>query len=66
MADTTHQCPAPGCTVRVPQERLACARHWYMLPAELRQQLWRAYRRGTIVEHAAVLSRCVAWFEEHL
>lgn len=43
-SDSTHECPAPDCRVRVAFERLACPRHWREVPYPLRNQLnylWR-------------------------
>lgn len=42
-SDSRHDCPAPGCTERVPFERFACRRHWYSIPSALRSRLWREY-----------------------
>lgn len=43
-----HRCPAPDCTVNVSAERLACPRHWYSIPLELRREVWAAYRRDGV------------------
>lgn len=43
MTDTTHECPAPGCTLRVPFARLACLTHWRLIPRDLQQRLLREY-----------------------
>lgn len=40
----THVCPAPECTLHVAPEHLACSRHWYSIPRETRNELWREYR----------------------
>lgn len=56
-ADTTHECPAPSCTARVPYERLACPTHWFSLAKPLRDALWRAYNDhgpGSEAHNAAV------------
>ncbi len=42
--DTRHECPAPGCTKRVPFEMFACRQHWFSIPVEIRHELWREYR----------------------
>lgn len=44
MTDSDHDCPAPGCTRRVPYEQLACRSHWYAIPKMLRLAVWSAYR----------------------
>jgi hypothetical protein len=60
-----HVCPAPGCPVLVDDEQLACSRHWYSIPKELRDELWRAYwggGRGT-PRHVAAVNACIAYLE---
>jgi hypothetical protein len=42
-SDTTHTCPAPECDERVPFARLACRRHWSLVPHELQTRLLREY-----------------------
>lgn len=42
--DGTHQCPAKGCTARLPRNLLACSGHWYSVSAATRRlvnRLWR-------------------------
>lgn len=41
-----HHCHWPGCTRLVPPAKWGCVRHWFMLPAELRDAIWRAYQPG--------------------
>ncbi len=41
-----HHCHALGCTVAVPPRLFMCRRHWYMVPAALRQAIWREYVPG--------------------
>lgn len=36
----SHRCPARPCTIRVSDEKLACGKHWYKLPAMLRSKIW--------------------------
>lgn len=59
-----HECPAPGCTERVPSRMYACRRHWYSIPPELRSRLWRAVKGPGIGsrEHFAAMAAC----DEHL
>jgi hypothetical protein len=49
---TQHLCHAVDCNERVPPNFLMCARHWYMVPAPLRTQVWRTYRPGQEVDKA--------------
>ena len=44
-ADTTHECPARGCTRRVPRSKLMCFDHWAMVPAPIQRAVYDAYRR---------------------
>lgn len=39
-----HACHWPGCTAQVPPAKWGCTRHWFTLPAELRERIWRVYR----------------------
>lgn len=40
-APTAHGCPARGCDRVVPNRLLACPKHWFQLPATLRQDITR-------------------------
>lgn len=62
-ADSTHECPAPPCTRRVSQDRLACRNHWYALPRTLRDQIWDAYLSGA-PEHTALIAEAVQYLHE--
>jgi hypothetical protein len=44
--DGTHLCPARGCPLRVPRNKLVCLTHWQMIPRTLRNELWRAWDSG--------------------
>lgn len=46
MPDTHHWCPADGCHVLVPPDRLMCGRHWLWVPLALREAYWRAWDDG--------------------
>lgn len=41
-----HACHWPGCTQQVPPARWGCRKHWYSLPIDLRNDIWKAYRPG--------------------
>lgn len=41
-----HECHWPGCGKQVPPAAWGCKRHWFMLPKEIRDRIWRAYRAG--------------------
>jgi hypothetical protein len=41
-----HTCHWPGCGKEVPPSMWGCSLHWYRLPKDLRDRIWRAYRPG--------------------
>ncbi len=41
-----HHCHWPGCGKQVPPAVWGCKPHWYALPKELRDRIWRAFRPG--------------------
>lgn len=41
-----HRCHATGCTVVVPPTMWGCKRHWFMVPREIRNRIWKTYRVG--------------------
>jgi hypothetical protein len=41
-----HVCHAMGCGVAVPPRMLMCRRHWFMVPKNLRDDVWDAYESG--------------------
>lgn len=45
-AHSGHGCHWTGCDKKVPPAMWGCTKHWYMLPAALRNRIWRAYRSG--------------------
>lgn len=42
----SHVCHALKCNVPVPPEMLMCRKHWFMVPKNLRDEVWRTYRQG--------------------
>lgn len=44
MTDSTHECPAPGCELRVRFDRLACVGHWKTIPWDVQKPLLRLWR----------------------
>lgn len=38
-----HHCHVPGCDVSVPPRLLMCRRHWAMVPAETRRDVWKHF-----------------------
>lgn len=41
-----HKCPVNGCPQLVGSELLCCRKHWYLIPANLRVNVWREFRQG--------------------
>jgi hypothetical protein len=62
--DTSHACPGPSCTRRVPRHQFACPHDWGRLPAELRREINATYRRDWPAWTAAATD-AIAWYREH-
>lgn len=41
-----HKCHATGCKTNVPPKMFMCKKHWFQLPARLRNNIWATYRPG--------------------
>lgn len=41
-----HTCHATGCDIHVPPEMFMCRAHWFALPKNMRNAIWRTYRSG--------------------
>lgn len=41
-----HCCHAKGCKIEVKPELLMCPKHWFMVPADIRNEVWKHYRAG--------------------
>lgn len=41
-----HHCHARDCEVPVPPKMLMCRKHWFMLPREKQNAIWRHYVPG--------------------
>lgn len=59
-----HTCPVPGCKKQVPYEQLACRSHWYALPLDLRNRVWRAYRGRSDEDHLMVVAEAIEWLAQ--
>lgn len=70
-------CPIGGCVARIPVDKLMCRSHWYMVPADLRPEVYRTWRRrqqargtdewGAAVQvHRAVKEQAIAAVEGRL
>lgn len=40
-----HPCPISVCEEPVPDDKLMCKTHWFMVPERLRNAVWRAYHQ---------------------
>jgi len=45
-----HHCHWPGCEKQVPPAMWGCKKHWFMLPKELRDQIWKTFEPGQEVD----------------
>lgn len=41
-----HYCHHPSCQVVVPRRLWGCRSHWFGLPKQIRDAIWRSYRPG--------------------
>ena len=55
----THRCPADGCVVDVPFERLACAPHWRLVSPGTKREVYSAWRYGTVEAHTKARAKAV-------
>ena len=66
-----HRCHWPGCPRKVPPAVWGCREHWYKLPLELRNRIWRAFRPGQEQtktpsrEYVEAAQDVQAWIAEH-
>jgi hypothetical protein len=67
-----HECHWPGCREPVPPAMWGCRRHWYALPKDLRDRIWRAYRPGQEIDltpsaaYIAVAREAQAWIAKNV
>jgi hypothetical protein len=65
----THQCPAMHCTRRVRQDMLTCRAHWFMIPKQLRDDVWATYAGGSgmgSIEHTEAITAAVDALNEKI
>ena len=46
LSSGVHRCPIPRCADEIDPSRLMCRPHWYLVPKELRDQVWATWRSG--------------------
>lgn len=57
------RCPVPGCGEEIDPTRLMCRGDWYLVPRELRDQVWATWRSGQGAfsrEHQAAVLRAIS------
>lgn len=60
---STHKCPTPECMVQVKHSQLACRKHWYTLPPDIRSRVWSAYRADDMERHAEAVKDAIAFLQ---
>lgn len=66
-----HACHWPGCTEQVPPALWGCPTHWFRLPSEIRNRIWRHYKPGqeesflVSEEYLAAAKAAQAWIRDH-
>src|SRR3546814_12786916 len=45
-SDSKHTCHWPGCGQIVPPAMWGCKKHWFTLPKDIRDGIWRTYKPG--------------------
>lgn len=60
-----HYCHAIDCDEEVPPAILMCKRHWYMVPKEIRDLVWKYYvpgqeaRKDPTKKYLAIMQRAI-------
>jgi hypothetical protein len=69
----SHHCHWPGCRVEVQPHLWGCWKHWRKLPQDIKDDIWRSYRKGQEVtkdpsrEYIEAARRAREWiFDHHL
>lgn len=67
IASTHHRCPGPQCTKQVPNSKLACGGHWWILPASVRDEINAAYklRRDDPARHMDAIRAAYKWYTDN-
>lgn len=66
-----HSCHWPHCDREVPPARWGCREHWFMLPKNIRDKIWRAYRPGQEIDlrpseaYLAAAEAAQVWIRKH-
>jgi hypothetical protein len=51
------------CQLQVPYNKLACPRHWAMLPPKLQSRIYRAWRAHDRTAHRAAVKEALDLYE---
>lgn len=66
MSSDVHTCPAPDCSIRVPNRLYACRFDWYRLPAELKQKINETARMRILApERRDALTAASQWYRDN-
>lgn len=67
MPGLPHRCPARGCPAQIPQTMLFCRRHWFVVPKDMRDEIWRLYRAEAGSQaHRAACFEAIEFVNERL
>ena len=56
----SHTCHATNCKTEVPPAMWGCKRHWFMVPKDIRDRIWRSYRTGQCDDWNPSTEYCMA------
>jgi hypothetical protein len=60
----SHECPGPGCSIPVNDDKLACRAHWFQVPMRVRNRVYSAWARGAgagSAEHREAMIQAIAF-----
>jgi hypothetical protein len=69
--DRSHTCHWPGCGKPVKPAMWGCKPHWFMLPANIRLAIWKAYEPGQEIsknpseEYLKAAQAAQDWIRQH-
>lgn len=62
----SHECPYPPCELQVADEMFACRPHWFLLPKQLRRQIWDAWDCGDWQGHRGAKIEAAKFYQGHV
>ncbi len=57
-----HNCPYPGCKRQVSDDQLSCGPHWFKLPQDIRNAVWRGWKHPEKEGHAEALQEALKFY----